>query len=80
MLSERLKQPASQGSGPSEGLEIAVFFTVLNGFVGKQVCSGKPRNKKGEDSKSNCSLAQLGARERKPQKQPLMYLVSNLQL
>lgn len=51
---------------------------VLNGFVGQQVCSGKPRNKKGEESKSDCSLAQVGARERKPHKQPLMYLVSSL--
>lgn len=75
----RIKATREGGSRPSEGLEIAVFFTVLNGFVGKQVCSGKPRNKKGEDSKSDCSLAQLEAGERRPQKQPLMYLVSNLQ-
>jgi len=67
------------GFRASAGLEIAAFFVVLNGFVGKQVCSGKPRNKGGEDSKSDCRLAQLGAREREPQKQLPMYLVSDLQ-
>lgn len=72
VLSERLKQPMRGGSGPSEGLEIAMFFMVLNSFLGKQVSCGKPRNKKGEDSKSDCSLAQLGAGERRPQKQLLM--------
>lgn len=63
MLSERLKQPLRRGSGPSkEILEIVVFFMKLNGFVGKQVCSGKPRNRKGENSRWDCSLAQLGAK------------------
>lgn len=46
VLSEQLKQLIRWGSRSSEGLEIGVFFMVLNVFVGKQVCSGKPRNKK----------------------------------
>lgn len=69
----------AEGVGGAEGLGIVRFFTILNVFVGKQVCSGKPRNKKGEDSRSDCSLAQLGAVEKRTQKQTLMYLVCNLQ-
>lgn len=67
----------AEGVGGAEGLGTARFFTILNVFVGRQVCSGKPRD--GEDSRSDCSLAQLGARENRPQKRTLTYLVSNLQ-
>lgn len=36
---------------------------VFNSFVVKQGRSGKARNKRGENSKSDCDLAQLGAGE-----------------
>lgn len=39
---------------------LKVFFMVLNSSVIKQGHSGKARNKRGEDSKSDCDLAQLG--------------------
>lgn len=41
------------GSGPSEGLGIAVVLMILNGFVGKQLSSGKPGSETGEDVKSD---------------------------
>lgn len=40
-----------------------MFFMVLNSFVEKQGRSGKARNKMGESRKSDCDLAQPGARE-----------------
>lgn len=44
--------------GSSEGV-----FCGLYRFVVKQGCFGKARNKRGENSKSDCDLAQLGAGE-----------------
>lgn len=55
-----------------------VFSMALKCSVGKQAHSGKPRSKKGEGGKSDCGLAQLGAGERRPQKQLPVCSVSSL--